>query len=674
MIKRKYILALICMFFMLPLYTFSGGTGTWKHYMAYSNVQWIEKGGTKLYVMASDNLYVYNESDNSIQTFDKGNGLNGTDIDFIAWNNVSKRLVIVYADYNIDMLDEKGNIINVPYYFRKSMTENKKVNSLDMYEGFCYISIGFGIIKLNTSTAQISDTYNLGFNVDYSYIEGKYIYAASKDKGVYSCLLTNNLLDKNNWQRIGEFKPRNKNIDGNYLEKVRPLLPGGPKYNRFFFMKYLNDRLYSVGGAFEIGKVQLNQPGTIQVLQGDEWTIYQDELEKITGYNYHDLNCLAVDPKNSEHVFVGGRAGLYEFLNGKIKKFYNKDNSPLRPTWYKGKELGNDYVVISGMAFDKEGNLWVLNSKTPNTSLFKLSPDGKFTSYHKESLMYEHFSLPVMSNAMFDSRNLLWFGNSHWNKPGLFCYQPSTDVLSSFTHFVNQDNTTVAVNGVNCVLEDNQNNIWIGTSVGPLVLHSAEISKGEEAIFEQVKVPRNDGTNLADYLLSGVEITCMAIDGGGRKWFGTPSSGAYLISADNMTQVQHFLSTNSPLLSNNIESIAINDKTGEVFFGTDKGLCSYMSDASTPAEGDSGEVYAYPNPVKPGYKGLITVMGLANNSDVKVVTTNGVLVAQGRSNGGTFVWDGNDLSGKRVASGVYMVLASDQEGNNGTVCKIAIVN
>jgi len=288
--------------------------------------------------------------------------------------------------------------------------------------------------------------------------------------------------------------------------------------------------------------------------------------------------------------------------------------------------------------------------------------------------MYEHFSLPVMSNAMFDSRNLLWFGNSHWNKPGLFCYQPSTDVLSSFTHFVNQDNTTVAVNGVNCVLEDNQNNIWIGTSVGPLVLHSAEISKGEEAIFEQVKVPRNDGTNLADYLLSGVEITCMAIDGGGRKWFGTPSSGAYLISADNMTQVQHFLSTNSPLLSNNIESIAINDKTGEVFFGTDKGLCSYMSDASTPAEGDSGEVYAYPNPVKPGYKGLITVMGLANNSDVKVVTTNGVLVAQGTSNGGTFTWDGNDLSGKRVASGVYMVLASDQEGNNGTVCKIAIVN
>ena len=226
-----------------------------------------------------------------------------------------------------------------------------------------------------------------------------------------------------------------------------------------------------------------------------------------------------------------------------------------------------------------------------------------------------------------------------------------------------------------CVLEDAYQNLWIGTNVGPLRLTTEQMQNPSEAIFEQIKVPRNDGTNLADYLLAGVDISCMAIDGGGRKWFGTNGNGAYLISADNMKQVKHFLSSNSKLLSNNIESIAIDDKTGEVFFGTDKGLCSYMGDATKPSDNpDNGDAYAYPNPVRPDYKGLITVVGLAYNSDVKVVTTNGILVAKGTSNGGTFTWDGNDLNGKRVASGIYMVQTADQEGNNGTVCKIAIVS
>ena len=57
-----------------------------------------------------------------------------------------------------------------------------------------------------------------------------------------------------------------------------------------------------------------------------------------------------------------------------------------------------------------------------------------------------------------------------------------------------------------------------------------------------------------------------------------------------------------------------------------------------------------------------------------MVTSSGALVAQGRSNGGSFTWDGNDLSGKRVASGIYMVEAATETGEKGVVCKIAIVN
>ena len=189
-----------------------------------------------------------------------------------------------------------------------------------------------------------------------------------------------------------------------------------------------------------------------------------------------------------------------------------------------------------------------------------------------------------------------------------------------------------------------------------------------------MKVPRNDGTNYADYLLSGVDISCIAIDGSNRKWFGTNGNGIYVISNDCLTQIYHFTTNNSNLLSNNIEAIAINEQTGEVFAGTDKGLCSYMSDASSPNnEMTKDNVWAYPNPVKPDYTGLITITGLSFDTDIKIVTTNGILVNQGRSNGGTYIWNGKDLKGQKVASGIYMVETATSDGSKGTVCKIAIV-
>ena len=226
------------------------------------------------------------------------------------------------------------------------------------------------------------------------------------------------------------------------------------------------------------------------------------------------------------------------------------------------------------------------------------------------------------------------------------------------------DTLTIAMTG----------DIMMGTTFPSVMLPANDIDNGSNSVLQQIKVPRNDGTNFADYLLGGADINCIAVDGGNRKWFGTNGNGVYLISADNMTQLQHFLSSNSQLLSDNIEAITINDETGEVFFGTDKGLCSYMSDATaTSATMNKNTVYAYPNPVKPDFTGLITVTGLTMNADVKIVTANGTLVAEGTSNGGTFTWDGCDDSGKRVASGVYMVQTATSDGKKGTVCKIAIV-
>jgi hypothetical protein len=152
------------------------------------------------------------------------------------------------------------------------------------------------------------------------------------------------------------------------------------------------------------------------------------------------------------------------------------------------------------------------------------------------------------------------------------------------------------------------------------------------------------------------------------------NSGVYLISEDNMEEVHHFTADDSPLLSNTVLSVAVNPQNGEAFFGTDKGLCSYISDATTAVdEMKKDDVYAFPNPVPSGYNGLITVRGLSFDADVKILTIDGRLVAQGRSKGGTFTWNGRDQSGHRVASGVYMIATATSEGKSGVVAKVAVV-
>ena len=241
--------------------------------------------------------------------------------------------------------------------------------------------------------------------------------------------------------------------------------------------------------------------------------------------------------------------------------------------------------------------------------------------------------------------------------------------------FQNQNGTSLNIDYIYCITEDADGNMWVGTNLGPFYLTPSQMEQHNPTVLTQYVVPRNDGTNYGDYLLSGLTVTAVAVDGAGRKWIGTNGAGLYLISRDNNTQELHFTASDTPLLSDNIESIAVNDATGEVYVGTDRGLCSYMGDSTTPStEMTKDNVYAYPNPVRPGYTGPITVTGLTFDAEVKITTSNGVLVAEGRSNGGTFTWDGCDLSGRRVASGVYMVKTSTQQGEKGTVCKIAIVN
>lgn len=671
-------ISVIIIVLLLQVVQLQAAIGDWKAYMAYHDVQEIELAGNLVFVQASNNLYVYNQNDQSIQTFSKIDYLSDCDIEHIAYCQAAHRLLILYSNSNIDLMNTSNyEVTNLADYYNASTTGDKTIYDIYVNGKYAYMSNGFGIVKVNVADGEISDTYNLGFKVNWCEIKDNCIYAYSQTDGQYRAPLSVNLLDKNNWSKVGGYAAKQQADKSELKQMVSTLNPGGPKYNYFGFMKFANNQLYTCDGGFAVG---ISRKGCIQMLKNEEWNIYPDDnISSKTNVTYENLECLDYDPTDTSHIFVGGRNGLYEYKNGNFENYYNYENSPIERYNNRSKE----YELITGVKFDKEGNLWMLNSQAPTQSLIEFTKDKQWISHQLPDLMklddagFTNKSLGLLGNMLIDSRGLLWFVNNHWIVPSLYCYQFSEDYseerLNAFTSFVNEDGTEVSVGAVRCAAEDKDGNIWIGTSAGPLLLDPNQITASAPT-FTQVKVPRNDGTNYADYLLSGIDVSCIAVDGANRKWFGTKKNGIYLISEDNLSEIHHFTTLNSPLLSNGIESIAINEKTGEVFIGTDKGLCSYMSDSSTPNESmTSDNVWAYPNPVKPDYTGLITIVGLSQNADVKILTSNGRIVNEGKSNGGTYTWNGCDANGKKVASGIYMVATATNDVEKGTVCKIAII-
>lgn len=613
--------------------------GSWRNYLAYHDIQKICKADNQLFVLASNGLYQYNTDDQSITTYDKVNGLSDTHITHIAWNQKAKRLIIVYENANIDLLNADGDIINISALYSKTMTEDKTVTDISIDDVYAYLTTSFAIIKLNMQKAEISETYT---NNHPEYPHNLQPYKDDYDK---------------------------------YISIVETLNPGGPTYNRFYESKFIDGKLYTTGGYFLPAMPDDALPGTIQVFDGNDWTLYQEQINEITGFPYVDICCVDVDPHDPEHVFAGGRCGLYEFKNGQLITYYNKDNSPLTGANDRGTLLGNDYVLVLGILFDSKGSLWVLNSLAEGVSLLELTSDHQWISHHHTELEKENgVTADGLSKMMFDSRGLLWFVNNFWNKPALFCYDINQDIILKYNKIVNQDNTKYSPYHINCITEDEEGNIWIGTDVGPFMIQEAEIGQ-PTVTFYQVKVPRDDGTNYADYLLNNVDISSMAIDGANRKWFGTNGAGVFLISSDNMKQEENFTTENSNLLYNNISSISINQYSGEVFFLSDNGLCSYQSNAIEPSqEMTKDHISVYPNPVTPDYTGLVTITGLTYDADVKITTVTGAIVAEGRSNGGMFNWDCRNKQGKRVASGVYMIITATSDGRKGTVGKIAVIN
>jgi hypothetical protein len=208
--------------------------------------------------------------------------------------------------------------------------------------------------------------------------------------------------------------------------------------------------------------------------------------------------------------------------------------------------------------------------------------------------------------------------------------------------------------------------------MGPAVFYNPGKAFSSDLRATRIKIPRNDGSGLADYLLGTETVTTIAVDGANRKWFGTMSSGAYLMSEDGKKELLHFNSANSPLLSDNMVKISVNNLTGDVWFGTSEGIISYRGDA-TAGRDDYSEMYVFPNPVREDYEGLVTVTGLVEGSTVKITDISGNLVYEAASLGGQVTWDLLNYRSARVATGVYLVFCNNEGGSLTKVTKLLVI-
>ena len=735
----------------------------WNLHYCYRSPSEVATAPNRVYANSNGALFSLDLKTEELEYWTKSNGLNGSVIRHIAYDDNSKQLVIGYEDGRIDLLADDGTVRQMPDITLKASSISVVINAISVGSKYVYLSMPFGIVALNARKAEVAATYYIGDEasaVDVLQVveRGDSLYAFTSDL-VYSASLNDDLANFAYWHKrylpsgglqqavlhrdsvytlqhdsVYRMKPgkwelvrpekfqwiRSQNnklllynsdkglfglTDKNQLDSIsaryklndgcysngvywvaqvnRGLIriksdgddyfhPVGPNSNYGYSMVAAHDRIYiAAGGRWAI---QFVRNGRINIYDGSDWrSIDEGNIGSSIGKYATDLVSIAVDPNDAGHFFAAsyGR-GVFEFRDYQAVQHYSTYNSSLREA-----EPGFNpelYTFVDGAMMDKKGNLWVMNSTKIGQPLHILTPSGEWKGinlYSNNSTLT--FTTPA--GIWMDQRdeNRKWMLDQRAT-PGVVLYddkgttRTNDDKCLKRDRFVDQNSNIVQPAVFRSWAQDFTNRIWLGTDKG-IILIPSSVDFFTSNACRRIIIPRNDGTGLGDYLLGEEQINCMAVDGGNRMWIGTETSGLYLIEDDTIT-VAHFTERNSLLPSNSIQSIAIMPTTGEVFVGTDKGIASYRSDASEPKE-NLKQAYAFPNPVRPDYGGMISIAGLMENTTVNIIDAAGNLVCKTRSHGGLAVWDGRLADGRRATPGVYTALCNAERAS--TVVKILVI-
>lgn len=440
----------------------------------------------------------------------------------------------------------------------------------------------------------------------------------------------------------------------------------GPLDNTIFSLNYSSSGLWVTPGGITSHSFEIPR---FQRYQDNQWIYFNrdNHPELDAADDFRNIIKIAVDPKDANHIFVGSwGGGLLEYKNDEFVRRYTNFNSPLESALPQQPQ--SPYVRIGGMDFDSGGNLWITNSEVTKV-LHKLSPQGEWESFELPQIANNTLG-PVIVTQGGDKWVIATRGHDAYvvDKTG---DQKKRLLVTSY--FNNGENEIFnRMNDILSIAEDNEGAIWLGTTKGVAVYTNPNRIWNAQSFYAiQPSLDLNDG--FYHPLLETESVTAITVDGGNRKWIGTQSSGVYLVSENGDKELMHFTSENSPLLSNSITSIAINQENGEIFFGTDEGLISYMGEA-IGGKDSYANVYVYPNPVRETYNGPVTVTGLKENTEVKITDVSGNLVFRTKSLGGQAIWDGKNLNGNRVKTGVYLVMCNDEFGEETHISKLLFIH
>ena len=543
-----------------------------------------------------------------------------------------------------------------------------------------------------------SDTLFVFDGQDWDYFDPTYKYnkrelRVSQDKLLISCYNTVDVFDEE-FQRVGRIYggdivllPNAALLDSDGVfwigdqqlgliraqgnSDVKSLLPNGPYSKDVFELSSFGKHVWiAAGGHSSVWAPVWNKNGVCH-FDGSWWTnLNRNNIPAFDEETIEDLVCCATDPMDTTVTYVGtwGKGVLKFKSNEYVGRYDNTNTNGSLGLWTQDQR----YVMISGLAFDSQGNLWVANSGADNL-LSVMDRNGQWRSFN---LGGTNSGIDI-SIMVIDGNNYKWIMTRAGSDNKIIVFNdngtidnPSDDQVRSLRCVAGQGG--ISGSAVNCLAVDRNGAVWVGTDSGPCYFSDTQrLFNGSQYDASVVLVPRNDGTDQADPLFDEVNVLSIAVDGNNNKWFGL-ETGVYQMSPDCRTQLQYFNTDNSPLLDNSVKTMVINED-GEVFFGTDLGVISYRGSA-TPGGSTNTDVLVYPNPVRPGYNGYVGIKGLVEDALVRITTVDGSFVTELVAEGGQAVWDCTNLDGQKVQPGIYLIFVSTFEGKERYATKILIMN
>ncbi len=428
------------------------------------------------------------------------------------------------------------------------------------------------------------------------------------------------------------------------------LHPDSPLSNHAFAVDTRDGILWlAYGDHFEFNPYPIYKEG-LSSYQNKSWVNIPYDNFQIS-----DVCFVKINPSNPQEVyFASTKNGLIRVRNNQIDQIFNQNNSPLQM-------LGTDGVRVFAIDFDSQNNLWVTQLMHP--SLLKLKPDNTWETVSLNSILSSpNQDYHGFSDMKIDKDDNIWFGTD----PTLLGYNPKTQNLKSIKEGL--QNSAYPI--VQTIDIDKDNIMWVGNREGLRILPDPQqIFDNNSVEFKPIKIVYEDAVQL---LMEGQNITKIRTDGSNNKWIATLGSGVYYFNEDGTQTIYHFTKENSPLPSDDVYDVAIDGSTGMVYFATLKGLVGYKGFATDSGD-NMDDVYAFPNPANEKQHDFVTIRGLIEGVNIKIVDVEGNLVYETTSKGGSIQWDLTAFGKYKVASGVYIALITNDDGSKTQTTKILVI-